>query len=206
LKVELLEKMGSDLSVVNSARVSFDKESKELNDKDERLIKYLATHNHWTPFTHSFLSFRITAPIFVARQLAKHQVGLSWNEVSRRYVKDEPQFYIPEKFRKQSENIKQGSLEDEILVDEKIINSYIYYSKKLYNELLSMNICNEQARIFLPINLYTKWIWSGSLYAFSRVCNLRLDSHSQKETRIIAELIGKYSCKYFPISWKYLKK
>ena len=148
MKVELLEKMGSDLMVVNSARVSFNRESEELNDKDERLIKYLATHNHWTPFTHCFLSFRITAPIFVARQLAKHQVGLSWNEVSRRYVKDEPQFYIPEKFRMQSENIKQGSSDDEILVDEKIINSYIYYSKKLYNELLSMNVCNEQARIF----------------------------------------------------------
>jgi len=119
-KVELIDSMGTDLSVVNAARVSFDKESfyeydmddpfvQYMNDKDIKLIKYLHTHNHWTPFAHTCLSFRIKAPIFIARQLAKHQVGLIWNEVSRRYVDSEPEFFVPKEWRKRANNIKQGS-------------------------------------------------------------------------------------------------
>lgn len=215
IKVELIDKMGSDLSVVNAARVSFDKSSdwqigyngKQLNDADKRLIKYLATHNHWSPFSHAFASFRIKAPIFVARQLVKHTVGLSWNEVSRRYVSTEPEFYLPKTWRKAADNVKQGSsdeaseysenFEDSVynLMDEALIN---------YNWAIQNGICPEQARMILPQNTMTEWIWSGSLYAFARVCNLRLDSHTQQETQTVARLIDSYMIELFPESWEVL--
>jgi len=126
MEVDLIDHMGSDLTVVNAARVSFAKESKEFSDKDEKLINYLAKHNHWSPFGHCSLQFRIKAPVFVARQLVKHQVGLVWNEVSRRYVDDEPEFYIPEKWRLRAENKKQGSSDETI---EYNINGSIEFVK-----------------------------------------------------------------------------
>ena len=172
--------MGTDLSVVNAARVSFAKESDELSDKDEKLIKYLAKHNHWSPFGHASLQFRIKAPIFVARQLVKHQVGLVWNEVSRRYVDYEPEFYIPDVWRKKPEgSIKQGSSEETVEYD---IAGTIEYTKQTYKNLLREGIAPEMARMVLPQNMYTEWYWSGTLYAFARVCELRCKDDSQRET------------------------
>ena len=171
--------MGSDLSVVNAARVSFAKEHKEFDEgKDGKLIRYLAKHDHWSPFGHGSLQFHIKAPIFVARQLVKHQVGLVWNEVSRRYVDDEPEFYIPDAWRGTAENKKQGSSDDEIDVNPYgfMVDDYqqsLSKAKWTYEELLRKGVCPEQARMVLPQSLMTEWYWSGTLYAFARVCNLR---------------------------------
>jgi len=210
--------MGSDLSVVNAARVSFDKESEwetvdpvngqavpaGLSLRDEKLIAYLAKHNHWTPFGHAFASFRIKAPIFVARQLGKHQVGLVWNEVSRRYVDDEPEFYVPETWRKRAENVKQGSSEDESMMPY-AMDAVFEKMKDLYLEMVNKwDVCPEQARMVLPQSMYTEWIWSGSLAAFARVCKLRLDPHTQYETRLVAQEIAEHMAELFPVSWKAL--
>lgn len=217
MSVEALDVMGTDLSIVNAARVSFNKESDFsfnpqtaellLKAGDAKLLKYLAEHNHWSPFSHAFMSFRIKAPIFVARQLVKHQVGLSWNEVSRRYVKDEPEFYFPAYWRKAAENVKQGSSEEAIPHS----SAYMEAIKKVtennlinYQMLLNSGICAEQARMVLPQNTMTEWIWSGSLYAFARVCNLRLDSHTQRETQEVAKQISHFARRAFPESWKVL--
>lgn len=217
IEVTLVDKMGTDLTVCNAARVSFAKETdwqfsdcgKVLKEGDKKLIKYLAEHNHWSPFAHAFVQFRVKAPIFVARQLAKHQSGLVWNEVSRRYVSTEPEFYLPKTWRKSADNVKQGSsdeaseysenFEDSVynLMDEALIN---------YNWAIQNCICPEQARMVLPQNTMTEWIWSGSLYAFARVCNLRLDSHTQLETQTVAKLIDSYMIELFPESWNVLVK
>jgi thymidylate synthase (FAD) len=223
IEVALVDTMGSDLSVVNAARVSFDKSSDwnywrdedgsvrtYLKDADKKLIAYLAKHNHWSPFAHTFLSFRIKAPIFVARQLVKHQVGLAWNEVSRRYVDSPPEFYMPDGWRKRAENVKQGSSNETVLwldrekrVATAVAESY-RHSRETYHALLAAGICPEQARMVLPQSMMTEWIWSGSLYAFSRVCKLRLDAHAQQETQVVAKLIAE-DCEYhFPVSWKEL--
>ena len=230
MKVDLIDYMGSDLTVANAARVSFDKQSEwevtgyetqlvadrayveypinKLKNADEKLIKFLAKHNHWTPFGHCTLQFRIKAPIFVARQLGKHQVGLVWNEISRRYVDNEPEFYFPEKWRKKNPDKKQGSYENEF-VDLTFARdcqpkALIELCKDAYNAMLEMGVCAEQARIILPQNMYTEWYWSGSLYAFARICGLRLKKDTQKETRDIADMIYKLAEKNFPVSWKAL--
>lgn len=223
--------MGTDLSVVNAARVSFSKTSDweyeeiesvdpdersisyckqpvGLKHADERLIKFLAEHNHWTPFGHASLSFHIKAPIFVARQLVKHTVGLVWNEVSRRYVDSEPEFYFPEKWRKKNPDKKQGSYENEFVdlsfAEDLQVKNTIENTKELYNSLLKMGVCAEQARMVLPQNMLTEWYWSGSLYAFARVCNLRCKPDTQKETRDVADQISKFASIHFPVSWKYI--
>lgn len=215
IEVSLLDSMGSDLTVVNAARVSFNKEStlgpgESLLDKDKRLIKYLAAHNHWTVFGHCTAQFRIKAPVFVARQLVKHTVGLVWNEVSRRYVDDEPEFWFPKTWRARPEgSIKQGSggnitsvrLNDEINAD---VRTATKFALSNYNELLSYNVSPEQARMVLPLNTMTEWYWTGSLAAWARVCNLRLDAHSQQETREVALLISKAMERKFPVSWDVL--
>jgi len=224
VKVEYIDHMGSDLSVVNAARVSFDKDSDwaalgnaevsgrfipvpELGDRDIKLIQYLATHGHWSPFAHVTVSMRWKAPIFVARQLVKHQVGLSWNEVSRRYVKTKPELWWPEKWRKAAENVKQGSS------DEKFEDKYdnLYWAKQraakqvdYYNGLVSQGMCPEQARMFLPLNTYTEWIWTGSLYAWARVYNQRTDPHAQQETRQLVLTLDDICGKLYPVSWKAL--
>lgn len=246
MKVELVDYMGSDLSVVNSARVSFNKKSKakssetkkvslygsgevevkipKLKERDEKLIRYLARHQHWTPFAHTCITFHIKAPMFVARQLQKHQIGLVWNEVSRRYIKEEPEFYIPEEWRYQAENVKQGSSDECIKMDDldtKIKKEYnnehdlldelvltpceISDDAKLtYKALLDIGICPEQARMVLPQNTYTEWYWTGSLFAFARVCKLRCAKDTQKETRDIANEILSLCSEIYPVSWKYL--
>ena len=202
MNVNLIDVMGTDLSVVNAARVSFAKVSNELSDKDEKLIKYLAKHNHWSPFGHASLQFRIKAPIFVARQLVKHQVGLVWNEVSRRYVDDEPEFYIPSEWRLKADDKKQGSSDETI---EYSLGSTLEFVKTTYQNMLKANIAPEMARMILPQNLYTEWYWSGSLMAFARVCNLRCKPDTQWETQQIANLIDIESKQHFPTSWRALR-
>ena len=202
MNVNLIDVMGTDLSVVNAARVSFAKVSNELSDKDEKLIKYLAKHNHWSPFGHASLQFRIKAPIFVARQLVKHQVGLVWNEVSRRYVDDEPEFYIPSEWRLKADDKKQGSSDETI---EYNLGSTLEFIKTTYQNMLKSNIAPEMARMILPQNLYTEWYWSGSLMAFARVCNLRCKSDTQLETQHIADCIDWVLHQKFPVSWGALR-
>ena len=201
MNIQIVDKMGSDLTVVNSARVSFNKHKQEFGDNDEKLIAYLAKHNHWSPFSHCSLQFRIKAPIFVARQLVKHQVGLAWNGVSRRYVDDKPEFYIPFLWRERAENKKQGSAESEVEYD---ITDFVKSAKSLYSDMLESNIAPEMARMVLPQNMMTEWYWSGSLYAFTRVCNLRNKDDSQEETRMITQPMAKHLKDHFPISAKYL--
>ena len=203
MNVNLIDFMGTDLSVVNAARVSFAKESNEFSDKDEKLINFLAKHNHWSPFGHASLQFRIKAPIFVARQLVKHQVGLVWNEVSRRYVDDEPEFYIPQEWRLKADNKKQGSSDETI---EYNLGSTLEFIKTTYQNMLKANIAPEMARMILPQNLYTEWYWSGSLMAFARVCNLRCKDDTQLETQHIADCIDWHLHAKFPVSWGALRE
>lgn len=210
MKVTLIDYMGSDLTVVNAARVSFNKESErvqngnhqDLSEADQKLIKYLASHGHWSPFSHCFLQFRIEAPLFVARQLVKHQVGLAWNEVSRRYVDYEPTFYTPTEWRTKADNVKQGSSDDTTTYDT---SAFMESAAEEYRRMLDAGVAPEMARIILPQNMYTEWYWSGSLYAFSRVVNQRLDKTAQVETQQIAEMISQECARYdFKYSWKAL--
>ena len=229
MEVNFITKMGSDLTVANAARVSFDKGSEwdivgyheeeydqesrtsykhpilDLKEKDKKLINFLARENHWTPFGHCSLQFRIKAPIFVARQLGKHQVGLVWNEISRRYVDSEPEFYFPEKWRKKNPDKKQGSYEDEFVnlkfAEECQPKAVVNICRELYHAMIDKEVCAEQARMILPQNMYTEWYWSGTLFAFARVCRLRLKKDTQKETRDIADQINTLAEKHFPVSW-----
>jgi thymidylate synthase (FAD) len=204
VNVELIEKMGNDHSVVNAARVSFANIASNYTDeKNARLIYYLARHGHWSPFAHAFLSFRIKAPIFVARQLAKHQVGLSWNEVSRRYVSVEPEVWIPDAFRKSADNVKQGSSEA-FVENDRVVQDYRYavaLALRTYNTLLSEGACAEMARAVLPQGMMTEWVWSGSLYAFHRVVEQRTTEYAQRETKEIATQISQVCMEQFPICW-----
>ncbi len=203
MKVRLVDHMGSDLSVVNAARVSFAKEHKEFdNVADTKLINYLAKHNHWSPFGHGSMQFAISAPVFVARQLVKHQVGLVWNEVSRRYVDNEPEFYTPTEWRKSAENKKQGSSDE--TVEYSVLPAYTF-AKQCYENMLRMDIAPEMARMVLPQSMMTEWYWSGTLYAFARVCNLRCKPDAQKETRDVGWGIDKHARELFPASWKALR-
>ena len=208
MKVTLIDKMGTDLTVVNAARVSFGKKKKKFTDGDARLISYLARHNHWTPFGHCSLQFHIVAPVFVARQLVKHQVGLVWNEVSRRYVDSDPEFYTPDVWRGRVKDKKQGSDPNNSI--ENIFTSeyphLMEHCKNLYIKMLDSNICPEQARMVLPQSMMTEWYWSGTLMAFSRICNLRCKPDTQKETREVAENINNLVEPLFPVSWKALRK
>ena len=222
MEVALIDHMGSDLTVVNAARVSFNKESDwenitpagpvrdVLKESDEKLIAYLAKHNHWTPFAHTSLQFRIKAPVFVARQLGKHQVGLVWNEVSRRYVDYEPEFYYPEYWRGRADDKKQGSSEEEIDINPStgfgpaMVDDYeqaIQRCSWTYNELLRKGVAPEMARMVRPQSMFTEWYWTGSLVAFARVCSLRVKLDTQEETREVASLIDVECEKCFPVSW-----
>jgi len=205
--VHRMDSMGSDLTVANAARVSFDKHKDELDDSDEKLIAFLAKHGHWSPFAHVSQQLKIDAPIFVARQLQKHQVGLAWNEVSRRYVDSEPKFYTPTEWRKRAIDKKQGSSSEPIAsqgIAHTIKKEAEVACVNAYNKLLRMDVCPEQARMVLPQSLMTSWYWTGSVYAFSRVCNLRLKEDAQAETREVAESISNHCAIMFPISWKNL--
>jgi thymidylate synthase (FAD) len=201
-----LKHMGDDLDVVNAAKVSFAKESKEFDDNSVRLIKYLAKHKHMSPFGHCFASFHVKAPIFVARQLVKHKF-LRWNEVSRRYVDDEPEFYVPDVWRGRSADKKQGS--DGVVklegVDEQIVDDYAAEALTAYQALLEAGVAPEQARMVLPQSTMTEWWWSGSLDAFADMCNLRCKPDTQLETRLVANDICDKMRELFPVSWLALR-
>ena len=207
MNVELIDRMGTDLSVVNAARVSYSKTKDVFDFKDETLIKYLAEHEHWSPFAHASLQFRIKAPIFVARQLVKHQVGLVWNEVSRRYVDFPPELYKPDSWRGRPQNSKQGS-DGEVKLDQTINHNMETTMEScliLYNSLLQKGVAPEQARMVLPQSMMTEWYWSGTVYAFARVCNLRCKPDTQKETQDVANQIHALADEAFPYCWKYLR-
>ena len=204
MKVDLIDHMGSDLSIVNAARVSFAKVHEEFDEKsDTRLINYLAKHNHWSPFGHASMQFHIKAPVFVARQLVKHQIGLTWNEVSRRYVDTEVEFYEPTEWRLAAENKKQGSSEETVKYN---LAPAHRFAKQCYENMLSLGIAPEMARMVLPQSMMTEWYWSGTLYAFARVCNLRCKPDAQKETQNVGWDIDKYARKLFPASWRALRE
>ena len=214
MEVKFVDKMGSDLSVVNAARVAFSKTSEWdsipeggkiegfLSHPDEKLINYLAKHNHWSPFGHASMQIHVKAPVFVARQLVKHQVGLVWNEVSRRYVDNEPEFYEPTEWRLAAVNKKQGSSNETVEYD---VNSAYELCKETYNNMLEAGIAPEMARMVLPQSMYTEWYWSGTLMAFARVCNLRCKPDTQLETQMIANEIDKIGKELFPYSWEALR-
>ena len=189
----LVDSMGNDLTVVNAARVSFNSHSDLLNTKDEGLITFLAKHGHWSPFAHVILQFRMKAPIFVARQLVKHQVGLTWNEISRRYVDTDIEFYEPKVWRKAAENVKQGS-SDESSGWGPCFKGHMT-SQQLalaeYEDAISSGVCMEQARMLLPQSMMTEWYWTGSLVAFARIVKQRTHSTAQLETQEVAFLIKK---------------
>lgn len=204
-EVTYIDHMGSDQSVVNAARVSFAKESSLFTDKqNNKLIAYLAKHNHKSPFNHAFASFRVKAPIFVARQLVKHEY-LPWNEVSRRYVDDTPEFFKIEWRYRPDKSIKQGSggilSETDCKLADDIFWKLAEHSLKAYNELLELNVSPEQARAALLLDTCTEWVWSGSLFALAKMCNLRLDSHTQKEATEVASVISSKMKELFPVSW-----
>ena len=223
IKVDYVDHMGTDLTVVNAARVSFDKESsweygetidpeygpirlEHLSDADVKLIAYLAKHNHWSPFAHTSIQLRVKAPIFVARQLVKHQVGGVWNEVSRRYVDSEPEFYFPEVWRgRPTDGAKQGSSGEVTHVHGVLVSHGAQYAASTalgtYNQLIDGGVAPEQARMILPQNMMTEWYWTGSLMFFARVCAQRLDPHAQAETSEVARQIADIVRPRFPVSW-----
>ena len=212
IKVTYKGSMGSDLTVCNAARVSFGKETEwdyeesdaysfkqHLKKKDEKLIQYLAKHKHISPFGHCFASFHIKAPVFVARQLVKHKF-LRWNEVSRRYVDSEPEFYVPKSWRGRSLDKKQGSAGTVTVSD----NGFNEIAMTEYEFLLDVGVCPEQARMVLPQSMMTEWYWSGSLDAFADMCKLRCAPDTQAETAEVAWEIDRVMIALFPVSWKAL--
>ena len=213
MKAEYIDHMGTDITVVNSARVSFDKSSElvngEVTDKDQKLIQYLAKHNHFTPFTHPQITLLETVPIIVARQRFKHTVGFTYNEVSRRYVDSAPEFYEPAEWRSRPEgSVKQGSGDRHPSSDyfkAKVAN-FNLQAANLYQTLLEEGIAPEQARMVLPQSMLTSYYVTGSLAAFARLYKLRSDPHSQKEIQELAAEIEKIIQPLFPISWAALTK
>jgi thymidylate synthase (FAD) len=211
MQVTLINSMGTDQTVVDAARVSFAKKAENYTeDQNEKLIGYLARHNHWTPFGHAQATFHIEAPVFVARQLVKHQVGLVWNEVSRRYVDDTPRFFSPPSWRPRAPDKKQGSDKHDMIPDMrqawKIYESAIHNISKTYTILLEMGVAPEQARMVLPQSMMTEWYWTGSLAAWSRVCRLRISDDAQAETEKVAQDISREMKHLFPLSWAALEQ
>lgn len=225
--VKYIQHCGDDLTVVNAARVSFNKQSdwesealcptdphtggkvppyKRLKEKDKKLIKYLASHKHKSPFNHTWITLHVKAPIFIARQLVKHKF-MVWNEVSRRYVDENPEFYWPEKWRARSKDKKQGS-DGEIKIPSFLnLDLMLAQNAKVhYNQMISDGVCPEQARMILPLNTYTEWYWSGTLGAWSDMYNLRAASDTQLETQEVARMCGNLIEPLFPVSWKELIK
>jgi thymidylate synthase (FAD) len=214
IEVALVDHCGTDLSVVNAARVSFHKESEfvevfeqgdhgphlELSLSDYKLINYLAKHKHFSPFNHAFLSFRVKAPIFVARQLVKHKF-MPWNEVSRRYVDDEPEFFWPKGWRGKAENVKQGSGG---IIDWQIDPRTCLIALETYKSALANGVSPEQARMVLPQNTMTEWVWSGTLGAFCDMLRLRLDPHTQYESQLVAKKVYEEVVKLFPVATRAL--
>lgn len=216
MKAEYINHMGDDLTVVNAARVSFDKQSewnenvnekfelsKSLSERDSRLLHYLGSHNHWTPFSHPQITLRETVPIFVSRQRFKHVVGFSYNEVSRRYVDSDPEFYTPKVWRGRAENKKQGSSDEEIKVPW-LHDRWFEHHLALYKDLLHDGVAPEQARMVLPQSMYTSYYVTGSLAAWARAYNLRSSEDAQSEIRELASQWKDIIEPLYPVSWKVL--
>ena len=214
IKVTYVDHMGSDLSVVNAARVSFGKksdwlprvhngEAKVLSAKDCRLIAYLAKHNHKSPFNHTFTTFHVKAPVFVARQLVKHEY-MPWNEISRRYVDAEPELYEAPVWRGRSADKKQGSS------GEVRSNANVHYfnnnALQMYKQLIDEGVAPEQARMVLPQSMMTEWYWSGTVFSFAKMCSLRCKDDTQAETRVVADAIDEEMENLYPISWEALRE
>ena len=197
MDVELVDHMGDDLTVVNAARVSFGKKKEVFDFGDTRLIKFLAKHDHWSPFGHCSMQFHIKAPIFVARQLVKHQVGLVWNEISRRYVDDEPEFYIPKEWRLRADDKKQGSSEETI---EYNIDGSIQFVTQTYNNLLKANVAPEMARMVLPQNLYTEYYGTVNLSNLLKFIDLRIHEGAQWEIQEMAKGMLEIITKLYPVT------
>jgi thymidylate synthase (FAD) len=206
--VRYIDHMGSDLMVVNAARVSFAKEVSQFTDKDEKLINYLSKHKHWTPFAHPQICLHIKAPISIRTQLFKHKVGFVENEVSRRYVKDEPEYYVPTWRSAPTDGAKQGSSDFMVgtTMQDETYRNVCDDALDTYRDLLSAGVAPEQARFALPQGTYTEWWWTGSLSAYARVCKLRSDSHAQWEVREYAKAISDIVEPFFPYSWKALRE
>jgi thymidylate synthase (FAD) len=230
MKAEYIDHLGDDLRVVNAARVSFDKESDWANPsavftgdepilsaQDHRLILYLAKHGHWTPFAHPHVTMRETVPIFVARQRLKHFVGFEYNEVSRRYVDSDPEFFLPDYWRKRAEDKKQGSSDD--IIDEDYLTTDVWrqgscitikadtfheIALQLYKEMLAEGCCPEQARMILPQNMYTSYYVTGSLAAWARAYKQRIKPDAQYEIQLLAREWDKVIRPLFPASWSAL--
>lgn len=228
--VQYVSHMGTDLTVANAARVSFNKESewdtdksaeqrlidsnseynpndlRVLSQKDTKLIQYLAKHNHWTPFAHPQITLRVKAPISIRTQLFKHKVGFCENEISRRYVSDKPEVYTPKWRNKPTTGAKQGS--EGFVDDDYLINSdyteAITLALNTYDNLIKDGVAPEQARFVLPQGTYTEWWWTGSLAAYARVCKLRKDSHAQWEVQQYANAFSNIISPLYPISWSAL--
>ena len=246
IEVTYVNHMGSDLSVVNAARVSFGKKSSyemgQLSEKDQKLIHYLAKHNHKSPFNHAFATFHVKAPIFVARQLVKHEY-MPWNEISRRYVDEEPEFYVPPVWRGRSADKKQGSegtvpldyidasnlkhIKDywhetlghdmgveyeegthmpEFSLAQEVEYLHVEEILTIYKNLLKVGVAPEQARMILPQSMMTEWYWSGSLFAFAKMCSLRCKDDTQAETRVVADAIDEEMERLYPVSWEALRR
>lgn len=214
--VELVDFMGDDLRVANVARVSFDKWKEEFDEKDVKLIDYLARHEHTSPFRHVQVSVRCTAPVFLARQLGKHQVGLSWNEVSRRYVDVGLEFFVPDSWRSRpTDGMKQGSGSSGVesmprfsgrpSTPQEEYETFLRLAGRVYDNMLKANIAPEMARMVLPQSMMVSWVWTGSLASFFHIYRLRAEAHAQKEAQDFAQLIEEVVQPLFPHSWAALK-
>ena len=200
-RVDYVNHMGTDLTVVNSARVSFGVEKEELDARDKKLINYLIKHRHTSTLEHCTITFRIKVPLYIRSQHHRHRTW-SYNEISRRYVDSDPEFYQVDSWRGRAENKKQGSSDEAI---EYNLGSTLEFVKTTYQNMLKAGIAPEMARMVLPQNLYTEWFWSGTLMAFARVCNLRCKSDTQWETQLVAGMIDIQAKEKFPASWKALR-
>jgi len=203
----LIDSMGGDLTAVNAARVSFAKKKDVMDKKDERLIRYLASHKHWTPFGHIILQFRITAPMFVARQWYRHTVGFARNEESRRYIRNEPSVFHPTNWRSKPEgSIKQGSgqVHSASIDWEEQYKMLTDSAVDFYNRMIEDGVAPEQARMVLPQATETSWVETASLYAYARLCNERMQPDAQVEIRDLAEMVYNECADVAPVSWKEL--
>jgi len=205
--IQMLDVFGNDLTVVNAARVSFAKESTVITEADKKLIKYLATHGHISPFFHPQIRLRLKMPIFVAREWFRHTIGFARNEVSRRYVDTEPEIFLPAELRARDPKLKQGSKSESIEDNDEVVKELKHFHASAldaYNSLLAKGVAPEVARGVLPQNMYTEFIETGSLYAYARLCNLRLDPYAQKEIREYATVLSDLIAPLFPASWPHL--
>ena len=208
--VELLETFGDDLTVVNAARVSFDKVSTELTEGDKKLINYLAKHDHVSPFFHPQVRFRLKMPIFVAREWFRHTIGFARNEVSRRYVDSSPECWVPaaEEIRERDPKVKQGSKSTPVEEADEVHQLFVAQTEaamQTYKDLLSKGVAPEVARSVLPQSMYTLFVETASLAAVARLCHLRLGADAQKEIRMYAGFVNQLLEEAFPVSWKALQ-